>query len=150
MIDSIFSNLLPIKKKITVMNTKIREAILEDVPTIAGFQINMALETESMILPPDRINAGVKAVFDDAAKGTYYVCEIDKMIIGSLLITPEWSDWRNNYIWWFQSVYIIPGMRRKGRKSARKDKVAAATAGPTCEVAARTVSSVEFSVDSLL
>ena len=96
------------------MNIQIREANAGEESIIAGFQIDMALETENMVLPPDRIKAGVRAVFDDPSKGTYYVCEADRKIAGSLLITQEWSDWRNSYIWWFQSVYIIPGMRRNG------------------------------------
>jgi ribosomal protein S18 acetylase RimI-like enzyme len=33
---------------------------------------------------------------------------------GQMMITYEWSDWRNAVFWWIQSVYIRPEFRRKG------------------------------------
>jgi GNAT superfamily N-acetyltransferase len=56
----------------------------------------------------------VEAVFADPAKGRYFVAESDGKIVASLLITYEWSDWRNSNVWWFQSVYVIPQFRRLG------------------------------------
>lgn len=93
---------------------KIRVAKKEDAATIIDFQQKMAMETEGFELDHSTISNGVLAVFSDSSKGTYYVAESENKVIASLLITPEWSDWRNSYIWWFQSVYVIPDYRRKG------------------------------------
>jgi len=95
-------------------NLFIREARIIDSEKIIDFQKKMAKETEDMILPHDTINQGVHAVFADPHKGRYYVAEYENQVIGSLLITYEWSDWRNSFVWWIQSVYILPDHRRKG------------------------------------
>lgn len=92
----------------------IRKAVLPDAEIITDFQQKMALETEGMTLDPAKVNPGVKAVFQDPSKGVYWVAESENNIISSLLITYEWSDWRNCNVWWFQSVYVIPEFRRKG------------------------------------
>ena len=92
----------------------IRKAKPEDAPVITDYQHRMAWETEQLKLVPEKINSGVEAVFDNQAKGMYWVAEDDKMVIASLLITYEWSDWRNADVWWFQSVYVHPDFRRKG------------------------------------
>lgn len=96
------------------MNTIIREATADDAARIISFQQLMAMETENMELRHEIISRGVTAVFEDPGKGTYYVAEEDGLITGSFLITREWSDWRDCYIWWFQSVYVLPEHRRKG------------------------------------
>lgn len=96
------------------MNIIITEAKLIDIDIIISFQQDMAMETEGMRLDPEVISGGVRAVFDDRSKGTYYVAMEDGKVVGSFLITPEWSDWRNSYIWWFQSVFVIPNYRRRG------------------------------------
>jgi ribosomal protein S18 acetylase RimI-like enzyme len=95
-------------------NLFIREARIIDSERIIDFQKKMALETENIILDHDTINQGVHAVFADPHKGKYYVAECDNEVIGSLLITYEWSDWRNSFVWWIQSVYIQPDHRRQG------------------------------------
>jgi GNAT superfamily N-acetyltransferase len=92
----------------------IRKAILADSPSIADFQLKMAWETERMTLDPDVVIKGVKAVFEDPSRGQYYVAEATGRVIASLLITFEWSDWRNCNVWWFQSVYVVPEFRRQG------------------------------------
>jgi GNAT superfamily N-acetyltransferase len=74
----------------------------------------MAWETEQMTLAPEIINKGVNAVFDDKSRGQYWVAEENGNVIASLMITYEWSDWRNSNVWWFQSVYVLPEHRRKG------------------------------------
>jgi GNAT superfamily N-acetyltransferase len=74
----------------------------------------MAWETEQLTLIHDVVVKGVKAVFDNTSRGQYWVAESDGEIIASLLITFEWSDWRNANVWWFQSVYVLPSFRRKG------------------------------------
>lgn len=92
----------------------IREARIIDADKIIGFQKKMAKETEDMSLDHEVINQGVYAVFADPARGKYYVAEDNGEVIGSLLITNEWSDWRNSFVWWFQSVYIEKSYRRRG------------------------------------
>ena len=92
----------------------IRKANSADSSVIIDFQQKMAWETEQMTLVPEIISKGVNAVFNDSAKGQYWIAEDQGMIVASLLITYEWSDWRNCNVWWFQSVYVLPGFRRKG------------------------------------
>src|SRR5665647_438107 len=92
----------------------IRKAVPSDAPSIIDFQLSMAWETENMKLVYEIVTKGVDAVFNDLSKGQYYVAEADGKVIASLLITYEWSDWRNCNVWWFQSVYVIPEFRRKG------------------------------------
>lgn len=93
---------------------KIRKAIPEDAPLIIDFQQKMAWETEKMSLDPETITLGVNAVFNNRNKGQYWVAETNGKPVCSLLITYEWSDWRNADVWWFQSVYVLPDHRRKG------------------------------------
>ncbi len=92
----------------------IRKAISSDAQSIIDFQMKMAWETEKITLNPITVNKGVNEVFTDPVKGEYYVAAADGKVIASLLITYEWSDWRNCNIWWFQSVYVIPEFRRQG------------------------------------
>jgi predicted GNAT family acetyltransferase len=85
-----------------------------DAEAIVGFQLKMAKETEGVSLDEIAVNNGVNAVFNDPHKGTYYVATDDDKIIASLLLTPEWSDWRNSWVMWIQSVYVVPESRGKG------------------------------------
>jgi GNAT superfamily N-acetyltransferase len=92
----------------------IRLASSGDAGTIIDFQIKMAWETESMHLDQDTVTKGVNAVFSNPSRGTYWIAEVNGTIAASLLITNEWSDWRNSDVWWFQSVYVLPEFRRQG------------------------------------
>jgi GNAT superfamily N-acetyltransferase len=92
----------------------VRKATIEDAALIANFQMAMALETEQLILEPGIVDSGVKAVFEDPNRGNYYVAENNGEVIGSLLTTFEWSDWRNGTVLWIQSVYVLPQYRRHG------------------------------------
>lgn len=92
---------------------KIRRAAAEDVPALIQFNQAMALETEGKRLDTETLTKGVGAVFDDASKGFYVVAEDDGGIVGGLMVTYEWSDWRNNWFWWIQSVYVLPDARGK-------------------------------------
>jgi len=92
----------------------IRKATPSDAPLIIDFQQKMAWETEKMSLDVDTVTKGVYAVFENPGRGEYYVAESDSKQIASLLITYEWSDWRNCNVWWFQSVYVVPEYRRRG------------------------------------
>jgi ribosomal protein S18 acetylase RimI-like enzyme len=92
----------------------IRKATPGDATAIIDFQQKMAWETEKMTLIPEIIEPGVNAVFGNPDRGQYLVAEENGAVVASLLITYEWSDWRNTNVWWIQSVYVLPGFRRKG------------------------------------
>ncbi|MEZ5427474.1 MAG: GNAT family N-acetyltransferase [Pyrinomonadaceae bacterium] len=89
----------------------IRIAGRGDAPALVDFNQAMALETEGKRLETSVLNAGVEAVFEDEKKGFYVVAETSGRIVGGLMITFEWSDWRNGWFWWIQSVYILPEAR---------------------------------------
>ncbi|REL38957.1 N-acetyltransferase [Rhodohalobacter sp. SW132] len=101
----------------------IRKATADDAESIAEFNIAMAMETEQKKLERDGIEPGVKALFDHPEYGFYLVAESGDEIIGSLMVTKEWSDWRNGLFWWIQSVYVIPEFRRRGVYRAMYEKV---------------------------
>ena len=92
----------------------IREATLEDTESIIRFQEGMALETEGKVLDEALLRDGITAIFDSTQKGFYIVAEVGSVVVGSLLITYEWSDWRNATFWWIQSVFVDANWRRKG------------------------------------
>lgn len=92
----------------------IRVAKPEDTDQIVDFQIKMAAETENLHLSRDTVRKGVAHIFDHTHKGYYLVAESEKMIIASLLVLYEWSDWRNGNVVWLHSVFVIPGFRGKG------------------------------------
>ena len=96
----------------------IRIATRDDAETIAGFNVAMARETEDKPLDPDVVRAGVKGLLDEPNRGFYLVAARDSVVVGSLMITTEWSDWRNGTFWWVQSVYVRPEARRQGVYSA--------------------------------
>ncbi len=92
----------------------IRKATPEDAAVIIDFQKKLAWETENLKLDPEIISKGVKAVFTVPSRGQYWVAEDEGKVVASLLITYEWSDWRNCSVWWFQSVYVLSSFRRTG------------------------------------
>jgi GNAT superfamily N-acetyltransferase len=96
------------------INYKFRQANVEDQSKIVRFQLEMALESEGLRLNFETCTQGVNAVFKNPHYGTYYIAEDDREVIASLLIVPEWSDWRNGVVWWIHSVYVIPSARRIG------------------------------------
>jgi GNAT superfamily N-acetyltransferase len=92
----------------------IRTANLEDADSLVEFNQAMAFETEGKSLEAQTLQSGVEAVLRDEQKGFYAVAESEGKIVGGLMVTFEWSDWRNDWFWWIQSVYILPEFR--GRK----------------------------------
>lgn len=92
----------------------IRLAENRDASALIEFNQAMALETEGKNLDAQTLKSGVGAVFQDEKKGFYVVAEENGQIIGGLMITFEWSDWRNAWFWWIQSVYILPDFRGRG------------------------------------
>ena len=112
----------------------IRRAKLEDAMALAEINIKTALETEAIELIPEVIGAGVKTMINNPQMGFYLVAEDDSGIQASLMITTEWSDWRNGLFWWIQSVYVNQAYRRQGlyRKLYQKAKELAEAESHVC------------------
>jgi ribosomal protein S18 acetylase RimI-like enzyme len=98
------------------MSQKITTRIgnLEDADTIADFNIALAQETEHIQLNPLTVTRGVRSLLENPHYGFYVVAERDGIILGCLMITYEWSDWRNGILWWIESVYVRPENRLQG------------------------------------
>lgn len=97
--------------------------MLDDAPFIVECQLKMALETEQLQLDQTKVKKGVEAVFEDTAKGFYIVGKTDDRQVSCLMITKEWSDWRNGWVWWIQSVYVSPEFRQSGVFSMMYDYI---------------------------
>ena len=91
-----------------------RDARLSDAATIIDFNIRLAEETEGLRLDPLTLGVGVQALLMDPNKGRYFVAEVNGDVVGQIMHTREWSDWRNGDLWWIQSVYVDPAYRGKG------------------------------------
>lgn len=100
--------------QVSNMTIIIRDATPADAPVIAEYNNRMSEETEGKSLDPGLIGPGVEAMLADSNKGRYWVAELDGEVIGQIMITYEWSDWRNGTIWWIQSVYVHADHRRQG------------------------------------
>ncbi|MBI3865818.1 MAG: GNAT family N-acetyltransferase [Planctomycetia bacterium] len=96
------------------MSFQIRLAGPDDWQSIVDFNFRLAVESEGKELNRSDVEPGVKAVLADARKGRYFVAEEKGRLVGQLMHTYEWSDWRNGEIWWLQSVYVVPEFRRQG------------------------------------
>lgn len=92
----------------------IRPAGFDDVETIVEFNIRLADESEDTALDAATLRDGVRRLFEDDSRGRYFVAMRDNRIIGQIMLTYEWSDWRNGQIWWIQSVYVHPDFRKQG------------------------------------
>ena len=93
---------------------RIRTATIEDSRVLTAHNFAMALETENKTLDPEVAILGVEGLFERPQFGFYLVAEEDSTAAATLMVTYEWSDWRNGLIWWIQSVYVKPEYRRKG------------------------------------
>ena len=113
---------------------KVRLATAAEAGRIAGFNRALALETEGLALEEKTVAAGVVALMGHPERGFYLVAEVAGAVAGCLLITYEWSDWRNRMFWWIQSVYVKPEFRGRGVYSALDEKVRelAAREGNVC------------------
>lgn len=96
------------------MNLNIRKAVIEDAPVIAENNYTIALVTEGISFDKKVLLNGARSVIEDESKGIYFLAESDGNIIGQLMVTREWSDWRNGEFLWIQSVYVHESFRRKG------------------------------------
>lgn len=92
----------------------IRDATVADLPFLADSNAAMALETERKTLDRSVLERGIRGVFERPARGFYLIAERDARAVGCLLVTHEWSDWRNGDWWWLQSVYVSADARRGG------------------------------------
>ncbi|MBN2414697.1 GNAT family N-acetyltransferase [bacterium] len=112
----------------------IRRAEAKDAEEIIRFNQAMAFETEKRRLPDEVISAGVGHIFTHPEAGFYLVAEEGGVTAGSLMVTYEWSDWRNGCFWWIQSVYVLPEFRRRGvyRRLYAEVKRLAAAADDCC------------------
>jgi ribosomal protein S18 acetylase RimI-like enzyme len=93
---------------------RIRAAVPADLEALVAGNMALAEETERLRLEVETLRDGIRALLDSRAPGRYWVAEQDGRSVGQLLITFEWSDWRNRMIWWIQSVYVAPESRGHG------------------------------------
>ena len=106
--------ILPLRALTSTIETKVRQAKPSDAPFIINCNSALALETERKRLAQGRVAAGVRALLADPARGVYFIAEVGGELAGQLLITYEWSDWRNGNFWWIQSVYVPEQFRGRG------------------------------------
>ena len=107
---------------------QIRRAHAADAEVIAAFNAAMALETEGKRLLPEVVGRGVRRLLAEPALGFYVVAEAQGEVVAALMVTTEWSDWRDGRFWWLQSVYVRPAWRRRGVLRALYAHVTAAAA----------------------
>jgi len=100
-----------------------RRATIDDLEHLVDGNQSIARETEGVELSEAKLKPGIAAILDDQNKGIYWVAIIEEQVIGQILVTYEWSDWRNGQIWWIQSVYVWPEARRQGVFKALLDYV---------------------------
>jgi ribosomal protein S18 acetylase RimI-like enzyme len=114
---------------------RVRQADHADVNTLVGFSAAMAEETEGRLLDRGRLRDGTIALLDAPERGFFIVAEIQDRertrVVGQMMVTFEWSDWRNGVFWWVQSVYVEPAARRQSvYRTLHAAVVAKATADP--------------------
>ena len=96
------------------MEISIRQAVSDDRDRIVLFNQAMARETEGRELDRRTLTAGVEAILGNPSLGSYFVAEVEGEVAGQVMVTREWSDWRNAPVWWLQSVYVSKRRRRLG------------------------------------
>ena len=96
------------------MPPALRRATPADAAVVVEFNRLLAEESEGKVLDPPVLSAGVAACLADPSKALYFVAEDGGRVVGQVMLTTEWSDWRNGWIWWIQSVYVVPEQRRRG------------------------------------
>ena len=108
---------------------RVREATPADLDFIVAANTALAAETEGQTLDPALIRPGVRTALDDPRLGRYYLAELDGRVVGQLMTTFEWSDWRNGLFLWIQSVYVLPGHRGDGAFTALFEHLSAVARG---------------------
>jgi len=99
---------------VSSFDLRIRAAAADDLAAIVAFNIALARESEDITLDPTTVYDGVWAGLADPGRGLYFLAEENGRVIGQTMVTLEWSDWRNGFFWWIQSVYVEPACRRRG------------------------------------
>ena len=112
----------------------VRPAGVQDLEWLIAGNLALAEETERMRLDEETLRRGIRALLESRAPGRYWVAELDDRVVGQLLITFEWSDWRNRMVWWIQSVFVVPDARgrdvlRTLYNTARREALAAGAGG---------------------
>jgi len=97
-----------------IVQIQIRKAAPGDAVVVAEFNAQLALETEDITLNQGQLRSGVDQALGDPGKGMYWLAEVNRQVVGQLMITREWSDWRNGWFWWIQSVYVKKEWRGRG------------------------------------
>lgn len=92
----------------------VRPATLDDADFLLECNLAMARETEDKPLDRVTLALGVRAVLKQPRRGFYLLAERDGAAAGCVLVTFEWSDWRNGDFWWIQSVFVLQAARRSG------------------------------------
>src|SRR5689334_22986472 len=92
----------------------VRAAALGDLDALVRGNLELARETENLRLDAATLSDGIQALLSRQAQGRYLVAEIDRRVVGQVMVTYEWSDWRNRDVWWIQSVYVVPDARGRG------------------------------------
>lgn len=100
------------------MTLTVRDATPADLDFILRANAGLAQESESVELDLELLRPGVAAVLADRSLGRYFIAEQDGRAVGQMMLTYEWSDWRNGLFWWIQSVFVDPGHRGQGIFSA--------------------------------
>lgn len=93
---------------------KLRLATPQDIESIVDFNCRIARESENRELKRDLVTRGVTRAFQQGEQATYYVAEADSKLIACLMVTREWSDWRDGWLAWIQSVYVVEAYRGQG------------------------------------
>lgn len=96
------------------MPLNVRRAVVSDAEVVAEFNRRLAEETEGKALDVTVLRAGVTKALADPNRADYFVCEEEGAVVGQLMLTREWSDWRDGWIWWIQSVYVRSDARGRG------------------------------------
>lgn len=107
------------------ISVTVRPATLADVDSLVEFNLAMARESEDKGLDPMRLRRGVTSLLQTPRDGFYLMADAGQATAGSLMVTYEWSDWRDGRFWWIQSVYVAPAFRRQGVYSAMHEQVKA-------------------------
>ena len=107
----------------TNLTLNIRAAGVEHLDALVAGNMALAEESEHVRLDGDTLRQGILALLESRAPGRYWVAELDGRVAGQLLVTFEWSDWRNRMVWWIQSVYVVPDARGRGVLRALYDVV---------------------------
>jgi GNAT superfamily N-acetyltransferase len=113
---------------------QVRTAGIGDLDALVAGNLALAEESERVRLDADTLRQGIRALLESRAPGRYWVAEVEGRVVGQLLITFEWSDWRNRMVWWIQSVYVAPDARGRGvlrtlYDAARREALASGLGG---------------------